>query len=217
MEVCGVLVNMSGKLRMLSHRVCLFVALVTNASDEEKKRNLLEYLEKSFLEFKNVYNSILNGNDDLGLPKLSSERVADLLEKQPTSYKDVINSFIAQVDEIFIIGREGKVISEDTIISLSLFTANELLAALNAITSAFEEDISALADTKNQQITETLEYIYEVGSKIRMISFNAKIEAARVGDVGRGFSIIAGEIQNLSLQTQEAANSLKEIVGECKP
>ena len=46
-----------------------------------------------------------------------------------------------------------------------------------------------------------MESIAQVARKIKIIGLNASIEAARLGEVGRGFSVVASEIQHLSENT----------------
>lgn len=51
------------------------------------------------------------------------------------------------------------------------------------------------------EIGKTMESIAQVARKIKIIGLNASIEAARLGEVGRGFSVVASEIQHLSENT----------------
>lgn len=55
--------------------------------------------------------------------------------------------------------------------------------------------------TVNDKIGEVAQNITEVSDKIRILSFNASIEAARAGKAGSGFRVIATEIKNLSANT----------------
>lgn len=74
----------------------------------------------------------------------------------------------------------------------------EAVLAYEAEHSGFDVDNSALAN------------IAMIAKKINFIAVNASVEAARVGDVGRGFAVIATEIRELSLQAAGAVAKLKE-------
>ncbi len=67
-----------------------------------------------------------------------------------------------------------------------------------------------LEEMKN--ITNILEQINSIASQTNLLSLNASIEAARAGEHGRGFAVVAGEIRNLSEQSVDAANNIKQIL-----
>lgn len=62
------------------------------------------------------------------------------------------------------------------------------------------------------KIETIVETVNDISSQINLLSLNAAIEAARAGEEGRGFSVIAETIQNLSNQTRDALNRIKEII-----
>lgn len=80
--------------------------------------------------------------------------------------------------------------------------------------STLDDHISSLK-TVSGRIGEIADDISEISEKIRLLSFNASIEAARAGAVGKGFRVIAGEIKKLSADTEnrliEIGATLKEI------
>ena len=57
-----------------------------------------------------------------------------------------------------------------------------------------------------------LEDIEQTATRIRLIAFNALIEAARAGDAGRAFSVIAEEIRMLGAQTGEESARMQEAM-----
>lgn len=58
--------------------------------------------------------------------------------------------------------------------------------------------------------------ILNVSSTVRLISINAAVEAARAGDAGRGFAVIAAEIKSLSEQIQHASDAAETHVAELR-
>ncbi len=80
------------------------------------------------------------------------------------------------------------------------------------------KDLSAQAeevDAFNQRmasIDEMLKEIDKVAGQTNLLALNASIEAARAGSAGKGFSVVAEEVRNLSVETQTLAEKIKEII-----
>ena len=63
-----------------------------------------------------------------------------------------------------------------------------------------------------EKINELTSTIMQISSQTSLLALNASIEAARAGDAGRGFSVVATEIGNLANQTSDAVSNIDNIV-----
>lgn len=69
---------------------------------------------------------------------------------------------------------------------------------------------------QNQQIGEIIASVAEIAEQSRLLALNAAMEAARAGDHGRGFSVVANEIRNLAGQSKDATVQVRRILGEIR-
>lgn len=86
----------------------------------------------------------------------------------------------------------------------------EMNQAMQSLTQANEklERISNIF----KQISHKTTVINDIAFKTKMLSINAAVEAARAGQHGRGFSVVASEVGNLSKLSAEAANAVRALL-----
>jgi len=86
--------------------------------------------------------------------------------------------------------------------------------------SQIQEQIRIIVDSirsvseKNVQIGEIIESVSELADQSQLLAINAGIEAAKAGDSGKGFSVVASEMKTLADQSKSAARRIRTIVNE---
>lgn len=66
--------------------------------------------------------------------------------------------------------------------------------------------------SRDAEMIKAINNAESVGRNIQLIAFNASVEAARIGDMGRGFAVIATEIRQLSGKTQSLLDDISDLL-----
>ncbi|WLH67478.1 methyl-accepting chemotaxis protein [Pseudomonas sp. FP2309] len=87
------------------------------------------------------------------------------------------------------------------------------MTQLSEMISASSSNIEAL-NSKTVNIGQILEVITSISQQTNLLALNAAIEAARAGEAGRGFAVVADEVRNLAHRTQESAQQVQTMIEE---
>lgn len=107
--------------------------------------------------------------------------------------------------------------SSDTSLNLvreGITSIGDIIEQINRLNEVVERSSKNIKELENlsKMIEGFTQVISGIANKTNILSLNASIEAARAGDQGRGFSVVAGEVRNLAAQTAKSSKEIADTI-----
>ncbi len=90
----------------------------------------------------------------------------------------------------------------------------EAIAQIERLATEVGNSTEAMGDLKREsdKIGSVLDVIKSVAQQTNLLALNAAIEAARAGEAGRGFAVVADEVRSLAQRTQKSTEEIEELI-----
>ncbi|WP_029452461.1 methyl-accepting chemotaxis protein [Clostridium algidicarnis] len=133
---------------------------------------------------------------------------------------DILSDFNKDMEELAVnvVNVQIKVMDSDKNADDGLETIKTLDSSLGDLEDALSVSNSTVNDLvgKLESVNTITDSISQIASQTNLLALNAAIEAARAGDAGKGFSVVAGEVRKLAENSKIAVQNITKILEEIK-
>lgn len=174
-------------------------------STKETVNDITQVSETLLTEAKELFSISESTSKNVTYQKQETEEVASVMEQMSTAIQDVANGISKSTIAIQQADKDAQNGSE--IVSEAIHSINALAQEVNNAVTVIQQ-----LENDSNQIGSVLDVIGGIAEQTNLLALNAAIEAARAGEQGRGFAVVADEVRTLAGRTQQSTSEIQSMI-----
>lgn len=193
-EVFGAMINLSGRRRFTSQRMVLYAVLAAQG-----QQGASTTAREALSLFVQAHAALVRRSGDL--PGVFCAELEEVY--YGCARGDARITAFAELAQRTLNAIEDKLKTASTLLEQLVQETTPLLAVLNEITAVYEAQSKKHARLMRQQLRGIMTDIETIARQAKLVAFNARIVAARSGQAGKEFSVVAGVLSNITGEIDE--------------